>query len=62
MRERKRQTENMIELGREKDENNKKTKKKEAEGFDDSTADRNEEDKIECGTSFMGKEGDCERT
>ena len=55
MRERKRQTENMIELGREKDENDKKTKKKEAEGFDESTAKRNEEDKTECRTSFMGK-------
>ena len=55
MRERKRQTENMIELGREKDQNDKKTKKKEAEGFDESTAKRNEEDKTECRTSFMGK-------
>ena len=47
MRERKRQTENMIELDREKDENNKKTKKKEAEGFDEGTAERNKGDEIE---------------
>ena len=46
MRERKRQTENMIELYREKDENDKKTQKKEAEGFDKGTAERNEGDEI----------------
>ena len=54
IRERKMHTKNVIALERKKDENDKKTQKKEAEGFDKGRIERNEGDDRECRTNFIG--------